>query len=413
VRLPIGAAIAGARAGKGSANDLLREITKRRPSMVEEYFSPGKYTVYIISDVDADAFKPEELQALADMVKNGSGLMMLGGNSSFGAGGYAGTPLESVLPVLIQDVDRQKLGDEPRIDLYIDTPLRALPTEQSKNESMLRLADDPLENDKQWRLLPELEKIRRIKPKQAAREILTAGFQPILVQGTFGSGRVLAFAGNTTWFWWFDHEKEHKRFWRQLILWLAKMDDSMQGDCWIELERPRFGAGETVKFKVRLRTEKGEEVTNPKVEATVRYPDGEEETVSIINENGTATGSIRNTSRPGDYSIRATASPSGASALNIGLHEASSRFLVFEQDMEMDNPVADPTLLANIAGITGASAVVAETLPNLLQELEKKSELLTEKRETKLTLYDSWFALILVILLFSIEWFLRKLWGMV
>ncbi len=398
--------------------EILRKYTQERPSWVKEFFSPGSFTVYMIGDLPAAALKDEELQALAECVKNGSGLIMLGGYHSFGAGGYAGTPLAAVLPVVIRAQDLQPLDEDYRKDIHWEIPLPLKPTDQGIQQNPFILgigsSSTPKEIKNAWAALPPLKGANRLVAKQAALTLLAGPEgperQPLLVQQLFGAGRTLAFAGDTTWRWWADHEKEHKRFWRQVILWLAKMDESMLGDCWIELEKPRFSVGETVKFKVQLRDDKGKDVYGPKVEAFIRLPDGKEEQALIVNDNGIATGSVRNTSQPGDYSIRATASsPEG----NSQMKTATARFLVFDQNLELDNPVADPTLLGSIAGLTGGTSVPPEMLPNLLEELAEKAEMLTEKRETKLTLYDSWPMLILLCFVLASEWFVRKRVGLV
>ena len=51
--------------------------------------------------------------------------------------------------------------------------------------------------------------------------------QPLLISQMSGDGRVLAFAGDSTWHWWMrGFDAAHKRFWRQIILWLAKKDEA-------------------------------------------------------------------------------------------------------------------------------------------------------------------------------------------
>lgn len=402
--------------GAISARDMLLRWRNERDSLVKDYFSPNRFTVYMIGDLDCEAFKSEELEALSELVKNGAGLIMLGGYHSFGAGGYAQSPLTDVLPITMQAADRQILGADPDPALHWDIPMRMLPSDLGKNHFILRLAETPAANMKMWESLPELKGAnRRMRTKQAA-VVLANGpegplHQPLLIQGLYGAGRVLAFAGDTTWKWcMYEHEREHKRFWRQVILWLAKMDESLQGDCWIELDKTRFSAGDIVKFRVRLRNEKGEEVLSPKVDARVRFPDGREESLLMVDENGVATGSVRNAKDPGDYVIRATA---GTGAASMELKESSARFIVFDQNLELDNPVADPTLLGSLATITGGTTIPPESFAKLLEDITEKAELLTEKRETKLSLYDSWPMLILLCAVLCIEWFLRKKWGMI
>lgn len=278
-RFPQQEAVAEAKspAARGrTADEILRQWTAERPSYVQDYFAPGKYTVYILGDLDATAFKTEELKALAEAVNQGSGLIMIGGFHAFALGGYTGTPLAGVLPVTLRASDRQPLGRLPDEMQHWNQPLLMQPRSEQRNNYIMRLAAKTEDSVKAWQSLPPLEGANRIQVKTAA-VVLAEGpqRQPLLVQQQSGAGRVLAFAGDTTWRWWMSgHETEHKRFWRQVILWLAKMDESLQGDCWIEMDRTRFSAGETVKFRVRMRNEKGEEVPSPKVEARLRKPDG-------------------------------------------------------------------------------------------------------------------------------------------
>ena len=59
-----------------------------------------EYSAVILSNVSADKFSPEERQGLAVYVRDlGGGLIMIGGDESFGAGGWMDTPVEDVMPV--------------------------------------------------------------------------------------------------------------------------------------------------------------------------------------------------------------------------------------------------------------------------------------------------------------------------
>jgi len=58
------------------------------------------YSAVILSNVPANDFTEKELQVLSTYVHDlGGGLVMLGGEDSFGAGGWLGTPVETVMPV--------------------------------------------------------------------------------------------------------------------------------------------------------------------------------------------------------------------------------------------------------------------------------------------------------------------------
>ena len=58
------------------------------------------YASIILSNVPATAFTEKQQHELATYVKDmGSGLIMLGGDEGFGAGGWIGTPIEEIMPV--------------------------------------------------------------------------------------------------------------------------------------------------------------------------------------------------------------------------------------------------------------------------------------------------------------------------
>jgi Ca-activated chloride channel homolog len=60
----------------------------------------GRFDLVAIGDVTASRFSSGHLSALERYVKDlGGGLLLLGSTSSFGPGGYAGTPIEAVSPV--------------------------------------------------------------------------------------------------------------------------------------------------------------------------------------------------------------------------------------------------------------------------------------------------------------------------
>jgi len=66
------------------------------------------YSAIILSNVGADNFSSEQQQALATYVRDlGGGLVMIGGQDSFGAGGWQGSPVENTMPVKF-DVDAVK-----------------------------------------------------------------------------------------------------------------------------------------------------------------------------------------------------------------------------------------------------------------------------------------------------------------
>jgi uncharacterized membrane protein len=72
------------------------------PFPVDELFTEHlpSFDAVILQDIDAVTYKlARHLPALANYVRGGGGLIMVGGPSAFAGGGYAHSPLETVLPV--------------------------------------------------------------------------------------------------------------------------------------------------------------------------------------------------------------------------------------------------------------------------------------------------------------------------
>lgn len=69
-----------------------------------------EYSAVILSNVSADRLTPEERQGLAVYVRDlGGGLIMIGGDESFGAGGWMDTPIEEVMPVSFDVKSRRQI----------------------------------------------------------------------------------------------------------------------------------------------------------------------------------------------------------------------------------------------------------------------------------------------------------------
>ncbi len=386
---------------------------KLRPVSLEKNFARGKYDVYVIGDVDASSFTREELETLASTVKAGAGLLMIGGFHTFGPGGYQDTPLAELLPVTMDANERQRLGDPIRSDVQLRGPLKMRPAKPlGEKHYLMRLAEGA-ERDNIWNQLPELEGANKLGAPKPAAQVLaeTPDGKPLLVVQEAG-GRVIAFAGDTTWHWWMEgFEAQHKRFWRQAILWLARKDETSEGNVWIKLAHRRYSPRSRVEFTVGARSPQGDVLTDARFEAMVTLPDGSQQKLNLVQQADQVDGVFDGTQTAGDYAINVTASHGGAP---VGT--ARSRFLVYEQDLELDNAVADPTLLASLSAITkdaGGESLAPEELPALLRRIEEKPAEMDVESLVKQTPWDTWPFFLVFVALMSCEWYLRKKWGLV
>ena len=406
------------------------------PNDLSELFKPGKYDVYILGDVDCMAFLPPEskgkpaddkagslpeqrpalwaaLEQLKQTVNHGKGLIMLGGFHTFGPGGYARTPLADVLPVEMNALDRQQYKDPLREDMHLPGPLQMRPTPRSLGHFVLTLAAGAEENKAAWAKLPPLlgaNRFDRVKPGATIlAEANDKNLSPLLVSQEYGSGRVIAFAGDTTWLWpMHGFESAHKRFWRQIVLWLARKDQMAEGNVWVRLDNTRFFPANRVEFTAGAQSSQNEPIVDAEFKARIVKPDNKPSDAVMIHRDEQMIGSFRETQLPGDYTIEVTATRKGEM-----LGSARTRFIVSQQDLELDNASADLDSMKSVAKSSGGEVIEPERLPKWLGELMKKTDYLDVKQETKKTLWDQWPLFFAVVLLLTGEWYLRKRWGLV
>ncbi len=143
---------------------------------------------------------------------------------------------------------------------------------------------------------------------------------------------------------------------------------------------------------------------------TLEIFEGKEKKISTVFKpigNGLYTAEIENL-RKGDYSFQAMSEFSGKKFSDNG------RFSITETETEFRDLTLREDLLKRMATITKGSYIHISNsdafIDNLNQYLIKR----TKEREISNIFYawNSVYTLILIILFLSLEWFLRKKWGL-
>lgn len=405
-----------------------RRLLDYRPAEVDlrDVFEKGDYDVVILDDVDARALSLTSWQAVAERVRGGLGLMMTGGYHSFGPGGFRSTPLADVLPLDIGPAQRQSFDEPPRTDVQLVGPVRMKPAAPIGVRHPIMQLVDAGDSTAVWNELPPLDGAnlidrRDLKPNAAVlAEADDSRRHPLLVAGQSGDGRVLAFAGDSTWRWQMQGFGDaHRRFWRQAILWLAKKDEQTEGRVWIKLAGRRVMRGARVDFTLGAENSRGEPVAAARPTVTIETPDGRNVEVRPTRSGDHWSAIFRETDVPGDYRIKVSGTFSGAGDKTVpdtfnGTAEA--RFLVPNHDIELDRPAAEPSLMTQLAEMTasaGGEALAPEDLPTRLANLAAEPPKLQEEVVAKTTYWDTWPFFLAFVALLGTEWYLRKRWGLV
>ena len=100
--------------GQSAQGKYLEEILRRRGFEVTALSpngappAPNGYAVVIFNNVERERFASSYLSAVERHVAAGNGFVMLGGNHSFGPGGYRQSAIETVLPVELREPKKEE-----------------------------------------------------------------------------------------------------------------------------------------------------------------------------------------------------------------------------------------------------------------------------------------------------------------
>jgi uncharacterized membrane protein len=374
------------------------------------------YDVIIIGDVTGDEVRKADRDAPAkikDLVqKKGAGVMMIGGRRNFRRGRWEETELRDVLPVDM--TEGGELPGDPSGNVALER------TDAGKNHFLLRLADSARENEDVWKTLKLYGGAAGMgKAKAANADVLLRSptGDPLLVAGEVEGGRSVAFAGDTTYLWVRPPrgDQYHQRFWRQVVLWLAHQEKT-DSKVWIKPDARRVAAGRRLAFSAGLRGKDGSDIKGATLTAKVVGPpvqtwksrDGHEDRVTV--ESAT----------PGEYQLVVEGVGRDTDGQEVRGRE-TARFLVYQDEAEMTRRAADHEFLKRLAAAGGGQFHPGdeEELARYLRELPSqplaglrpKANLWPDWRRGGVSAFPPAFLLVFVALV-SLEWFLRRRWGM-
>lgn len=232
----------------------------------------------------------------------------------------------------------------------------------------------------------------------------------LILTRTIGSQRSIAILARDIWKWKLQTALKSNNIFDSFILnsikWLNSPEDIKRIQ--IKTLKKLYALGEEVEFSAQIYDDSFNPVSDAEVKVVVKNENERYELNLSSLGNGLYEGVLQ-TNKPGNYSF------TGEAKINdkpIGSDKGL--FNIGEIDIEMINTRLDYEFLSSLANVSNGvyfNIDEANKLFNLLMELNEKSS--KEKIETKeYSLWSNEFLLMAIILLFALEWFVRKREGM-
>ncbi len=366
-----------------------------------------RYDGVVLANLEAEFFRPEQLDMTAEFVAERGGGLLLFGPASLRRRGYLGSSLEPVLPARL--VDRLGLTDAGRDEDGAD---RLAPTRAGLAHPMLRLGATIEETENRWRAAPALVGSVRIGPVRPGAAVLaltaseTGSARPLVVVQRYGAGRSMILAGRATWRWRMQlpvADRTYERFWGQAARWLT----AGAVDPIAVTTRGGDAAGDSLRVHVSVRDDEFRSVDGAAVRVSVRGPAG----VPRLEEApAVARGA-------GDYGVSTPPLSAGVHRIDVAVSRdgegpGSRRdwVLVDGADPELEDPWLNADLLRRVSEAGGGVHLEADRLDDLPDRLRAAAP--AAPRTVTREVWHHSAVFIALVLLLAVEWSLRRLWGM-
>ena len=378
-----------------------KELADGFPTRAEDLFG---YQAIMIGSVEANYFTAAQKELIQQFVdRRGGGLLFLGGRAALGDGGWAASSLADLLPVTLPN----KKGTFHR-----DAATATL-TSAGADSIITRLVEDPAGNVERWKKLPYMMDYQEVgAPKPGAvvlAELTAVGRKmPLLITENYGRGRTAVLATGGTWRWQMSQPLEdqtHEEFWQQLLRWLAT---DTPGRVVATVPNQMMFDDGRVQFSADVRDKNFLPAADAHVEAHILGPGGAAAQIEMTPDPNTP-GSYRaewSADQAGTYLTEVIATRDkeelGRDVLNFARMDGVAENFHTEQNRD---------LLEKLASETGGRYWTPQEFSKLPSEISYSEAGITV-RDTK-ELWNMPIVFLLLLLLPTVEWLLRRRWGVV
>ena len=388
--------------------DAADELAGGFPTTREELFA---YKGLVLGSIEASFFTYDQMRMILDFVsQRGGGLLFLGARAGFAEGGYAGTPIEEAMPVVLGPAS----GGEGRGGFFAEVAVRPTPFGLSHPATQIFGELDAGDAAARWRELPGLSVLNPLSQLKPGATALLVGEgngldaeQVVLAHQRYGRGRAIAFTVHDSWQWQMQQPLEDASFetlWRQLARWLVSY---VPHPVELAADRDRVSPGQPVTLTSLVRDERYLEVNNARVEAVITSPGGEQ-TRLPLGWTVEKDGEFRATFTPSELGLYRVESTATAEGEELGT--ALAHFEVSSTSDELYGAHRRRDLLERMAADTGGRFLEPGDFDELVDELAYSQEGSTVREYRDLWDMPLLFLLLLAVL--GAEWTLRRRFGL-
>ena len=238
----------------------------------------------------------------------------------------------------------------------------------------------------------------------------TATTIPLLSVSSVGSRRSAAFMCSDIWRWKLSSKSQFSSKFDQLIQTIYKwlFAASQKDRFLLRTNKQFYSANEKIDFAAELYDESFEPVSNAQVSVEISGKSVKQQALLNSLGNGFYEGAVT-ISDTGDFFFKGSVQNITAKVI-----QPSGKFNVGENNIELVNLRTDAEYMKRISALSGGQYFYQDAASEYLKQIENlNSENVTIKTTTnEFVLWNSTWSMIILILLFAVEWFLRKRFGM-
>jgi hypothetical protein len=402
-----------------------------------------KFDVIILGDVSPNFLNDTHIADIEHCVsERGTALVIIAGPSHM-PHKFDSARFRDLLPIIYQHSFRSHFpSPEPSYNLQL--------TLEGRNHPIMQLVSGTSENERLWSRLPDLQwRYDAVAVKPGATILAyaqtpdaeTSGMvsaesspaettqrirelteyqqnQNLIVYHPFGLGRVLMLNFDRTWRLRYRiGDTLHHRFWGQIMTWGAG-ENLRAGSQFVRLgtDRLSYSPNEPVQVTARVLRENYMPVTEDQISVEV-YRDnqfiGSHRLQYRAQSQGMYDAKIGPFPDAGTYRIALSGGTASRIVANEGAPPVETTFTVATayNPVEWAEFSADLEMAERIAHAGGTDLLTPSTLKRLYQKLGPGTE--SESERADITLWDHWALLLLVVVMLTSEWLLRRKGGLV